>query len=232
MISLKHINKTYHRNAGAPVVALHDVSLDIERGEFVTLRGASGSGKSSLLNILGCLDRPSSGSCELEGTDLAGLSDRELSRVRSRYIGFVFQAFHLLPRSTALENVELPMIYSGKPVDRAKALAALARVGLGDRADHYGAELSGGQQQRVALARALSNDPALILADEPTGNLDSKAGSEVMALFASLHEEGRTIVLVTHDDAVAAYAKREIRISDGRVTSDSACDQPTNGHCA
>lgn len=221
MISLKNISKVYRRNDGAPVVALQDVSFDVERGEFLTLRGPSGSGKSSLLNILGCLDRPTSGSFELEGTAIAGLADKDLSRVRSRYIGFVFQAFHLLPRSTALENVELPMIYSGKPIDRARALAALKRVGLTDRANHYSAELSGGQQQRVAIARALSNDPALILADEPTGNLDTKAGVEVMELFASLHAEGRTIVLVTHDDAVAAYAKREIRISDGRVINDS-----------
>lgn len=222
MIRLKDINKVYRRNDGVPVAALQNVSFEVQRGDFVTLRGPSGSGKSSLLNILGCLDRPTSGSFELEGTAIAGLSDVDLSRVRSRYIGFVFQAFHLLPRSTALENVELPMIYSGKPVDRARALAALKRVGLEDRADHYSAELSGGQQQRAAIARALSNDPALILADEPTGNLDSKAGVEVMELFASLHDEGRTIVLVTHDDAVAAYARREIRISDGRVTSDSA----------
>lgn len=224
MINLKNIERIYRRSDGASIVALHDVSLTVGRGEFVTLRGASGSGKSSLLNILGCLDQPTSGTYELEGRSLAGLSDSERSHVRAHNIGFVFQSFHLLPRTTALENVELPMIYSGRPVNRAKALAALARVGLDDRAGHYGTELSGGQQQRVALARALSNDPALILADEPTGNLDSKAGSEVMALLTSLHEEGRTIVLVTHDDAVAAYAKREIRISDGRVVSDSATD--------
>lgn len=222
MINLKNIERIYRRSDGASIVALRDVSLAVGRGEFVTLRGASGSGKSSLLNILGCLDQPTSGTYELEGRSLAGLSDNERSHVRAHNIGFVFQSFHLLPRTTALENVELPMIYSGRPVNRDKALAALARVGLDDRADHYGTELSGGQQQRVALARALSNDPALILADEPTGNLDSKAGSEVMALLTSLHEEGRTIVLVTHDDAVAAYAKREIRISDGRVVSDSA----------
>ena len=222
MISLKSIKKVYRRSDGASIVALHDISLKVARGEFVTLRGASGSGKSSLLNILGCLDQPTSGTYELDGRSLAGLSDKALSHVRGRQIGFVFQSFHLLPRTTALENVELPMIYSDAPIDRAKALAALARVGLDDRADHYGTELSGGQQQRVALARALSNDPALILADEPTGNLDTKSGNEVMALLTSLHEEGRTIVLVTHDDSVAAYAKREIRISDGRVVSDGA----------
>lgn len=222
MISLKNISKTYTRNDGAPVVALKDISFEVARGEFLTLRGASGSGKSSLLNIMGCLDRPTSGEFMLEGTSLAGLPDRELSRVRGQHVGFVFQAFHLLPRATALENVELPMIYSGRSVDRARAMAALARVGLQDHARHYGAELSGGQQQRVALARALSNDPPLILADEPTGNLDSEAGTEVMTLLASLHGEGRTIVLVTHDDSVAAYAGREIRIGDGRVVSDGA----------
>jgi putative ABC transport system ATP-binding protein len=233
MISLKNIGKVYQRNDGASVLALHDVSFEVQRGEFVTLRGPSGSGKSSLLNIIGCLDRPTSGTFELEGIALAGLADRELSQIRSRRIGFVFQAFHLLPRSTALENVELPMIYSGRPVNRTKALEALARVGLRDRADHYSAELSGGQQQRVALARALSNDPALILADEPTGNLDSAAGQEVMSLLVSLNEEGRTIVLVTHDDAVAAYANREIRLCDGRVIEDrSARAESISGEAA
>jgi putative ABC transport system ATP-binding protein len=233
MISLKNIGKIYQRNDGASVLALRDVSFEVQRGEFVTLRGPSGSGKSSLLNIIGCLDRPTSGTFELEGIPLAGLADSELSQIRSRRIGFVFQAFHLLPRSTALENVELPMIYSGRPVDRTKALEALARVGLRDRADHYSAELSGGQQQRVALARALSNDPALILADEPTGNLDSAAGHEVMSLLVSLNEEGRTIVLVTHDDAVAAYASREIRLADSRVVEDrSARAEPIAGEAA
>ncbi len=220
MICLKEITKVYERSGGASVAALSDVSMQIQRGEFVTLRGPSGSGKSSLLNIIGCLDRATAGTYRLDGRLLAGLSDKELSHVRSRSIGFVFQAFHLLPRTTALENVELPMVYSGSHVDRAKARAALSRVGLTHRADHYGSELSGGEQQRVALARALANDPPLILADEPTGNLDSKAGKEVMALLSSLHAEGRTLVLVTHDDAVAAYAKREIRIGDGRIVSD------------
>jgi putative ABC transport system ATP-binding protein len=222
VISLSHLSKVYSRSDGASVGALSHISLEIERGEFVSLRGASGSGKSSLLNIIGCLDQPTSGTYRLDGQSLAGLSDKELSLIRGRRIGFVFQAFHLLPRTTALENVELPMIYSGGKIDRAKARAALARVGLEDRADHYGTELSGGEQQRVALARALTNDPDLILADEPTGNLDSRAGGEVMALFKSLHEEGRTLVLVTHDDAVAAYAMREIRLRDGRIVSDAS----------
>lgn len=222
MIQLNNIRKVYARSDGTAVTALTDISMNIERGEFVTLRGASGSGKSSLLNIIGCLDRATDGTYRLDGRLLAGLSDKELSRVRGCSIGFVFQAFHLLPRTTALENVELPMIYSGRKIDRAKARAALERVGLQNRADHYGSELSGGEQQRVALARALANDPALILADEPTGNLDSKAGGEVMALLCSLHAEGRTLLLVTHDDAVAAYAKREIRIGDGRIVSDTS----------
>lgn len=220
MIRLENIRKVYTRSNGASVAALNGISLDIQRGEFVTLRGASGSGKSSLLNIIGCLDRASAGIYRLDDRLIEGLSDRELSHVRGRSIGFVFQAFHLLPRTTALENVELPMVYCGGAIDRAKARAALERVGLAHRADHYGSELSGGEQQRVALARALANDPLLILADEPTGNLDSRAGSDVMGLLCSLHAEGRTLVLVTHDDAVAAYAKREIRIADGRIVSD------------
>jgi putative ABC transport system ATP-binding protein len=220
MIAVANISKIYQRGDGTPVAALKDVSFEICRGEFVTIRGPSGSGKSSLLNIIGCLDKPTSGAYSLDGEELSGYSDKELSRVRSRKIGFVFQSFHLLPRTTALENVEMPMIYSFGRVDSKKAMAALERVGLGNRARHYGTELSGGEQQRVAVARALINDPPLILADEPTGNLDSAAGAEVMAILRQLHEEGRTVVLVTHDDAIAAYAQREILFRDGVLASD------------
>jgi putative ABC transport system ATP-binding protein len=219
MIQVQNISKTYARGDRGTVDALKAVSFDISPGEFVAVRGASGSGKSTLLNILGCLDRPSSGSYRLDGEDVARCSDAELSRVRNEKIGFIFQAFNLLPRTTALENVEIPMVYRDGHVDRQRAVAALERVGLADRAHHYPAELSGGEQQRVAVARALINDPALILADEPTGNLDFKAGQEVMTLLEGLHREGRTILVVTHDDAIAAYASRELRLQDGTILS-------------
>src|SRR5579872_5621200 len=180
MIELAHVCKTYYRGDGTSVLAAREISIRVERSEFVALRGPSGSGKSSLLNIIGCLDKPTSGTYSLDGEDLSEFSDRQLSRIRSRAIGFVFQSFNLLPRTTALENIELPMIYCNGSVDRRKALATLERVGLSERALHYGTELSGGEQQRVAIARALINDPPIILADEPTGNLDSRAGAEVM----------------------------------------------------
>jgi putative ABC transport system ATP-binding protein len=220
MIDVASLGKTYRRGDGTPVEALKDISFLIKRGEFVTIRGPSGSGKSSMLNIMGCLDKPSSGTYRLNGEELSGCSDRQLSYVRACKIGFVFQSFHLMPRTTALENVEIPMIYGPGYVDRRKAIAALERVGLGARAHHYGTELSGGEQQRVAIARALINDPPLILADEPTGNLDSAAGAEVMGILGQLHQEGRTVVLVTHDDVVAAYAQREILFKDGMLASD------------
>jgi putative ABC transport system ATP-binding protein len=220
MIEVAHLGKTYRRGDGTPVEALKDISFLIERGEFVTIRGPSGSGKSSLLNIVGCLDKPTSGTYRLNGEELSGYSDKQLSHVRAWKIGFVFQSFNLMPRTTALENVEIPMIYGPGRVDRTMAMAALERVGLGERAHHYGTELSGGEQQRVAIARALINDPPLILADEPTGNLDSAAGAEVMSILRKLHQEGRTVVLVTHDDAVAAYAEREILFKDGVLASD------------
>jgi putative ABC transport system ATP-binding protein len=221
MIELTEVCKIYRRGEGPPVVALDRVNLTIGGGEMVALRGPSGSGKSSLLNILGCLDTPSTGSYRLAGEDVSGCSDRALSRLRGRRIGFIFQSFNLLPRTTAVENVELPMAYAGGEVDRGKALALLARVGLGGRAFHYAAELSGGEQQRVAIARAMVNEPPLILADEPTGNLDAAAGSEVMRLLQELHGEGRTVVLVTHDDTVAACARREIRLRDGALVGDA-----------
>ena len=184
------------------------------------MRGASGSGKSTLLNLLGCLDRPSSGSYRLDGEDVAQYSDKQLSRIRNARIGFVFQSFNLLPRTTALENVEMPMVYGDGHVDRRRCMSALERVGLATRANHFATELSGGEQQRVAIARALINAPALILADEPTGNLDVNAGREIMQLLEYLHVEGRTILLVTHDDAIGAYASREILLRDGTIASD------------
>jgi putative ABC transport system ATP-binding protein len=220
MIEVKNIEKIYRRDDGTPVPALKDVSFSIADGEFVTIRGKSGSGKSSLMNILGCLDTPTSGSYLLAGEDVSHYNDYERSNLRGRYIGFVFQTFNLLPRTTALENIELPALYSDGPVDSAKARALLDRVGLGERADHFVSELSGGEQQRVAIARALMNDPPLLLADEPTGNLDSAAGESVMMLLAELHRDGRTIVVVTHDEATAAFADRELLIQDGAIASD------------
>ncbi len=220
MIEIEHLSRTHHRGDGAPVHALSDVSFSIADGEFVTVRGASGSGKSSLLNILGCLDRPSAGVYKLAGQNVTAYSDRQLAAIRNRRIGFVFQSFQLLARTTAVENVEIPMVYKDGRVDRGRAMKALERVGLRSRARHYASELSGGEQQRVALARALINDPPLILADEPTGNLDQVAGNEVMQLLSDLHGEGRTIVLVTHDDGVAAWAKRELILREGALLSD------------
>jgi len=219
MIQVQNVRKTYTRGDGATVEALKSVTFDISRGEFVAVRGASGSGKSTLLNILGCLDRPSSGSYRLEGEDVARYSDKQLSHIRNAKIGFIFQAFNLLPRTTALENVEIPMVYCDGHVDTRRAFAVLGRVGLANRAHHYASELSGGEQQRVAIARALINNPLLILADEPTGNLDFKAGQDVMNLLQELHDDGSTILLVTHDDAVAGYAWRELRLQDGKILS-------------
>ena len=220
MIEVEHIEKTYQRGGGTPVTALSDVSFTIAQGEFVTVRGASGSGKSSLLNILGCLDTPTSGTYLLSGEDVSNYSDKERSHLRCRRIGFVFQSFNLLPRTTAVENIEVPALYSGEALDRDKALSLLQRVGLADRSDHFISELSGGEQQRVAIARALMNDPPLLLADEPTGNLDSASGESIMELLSDLNKEGRTIVMVTHDQAIAAYAQREFYIRDGVIASD------------
>ena len=222
IIEVRNLEKTYRRGDGTPVPALRDVTFSIASGEFVTIRGKSGSGKSSLLNILGCLDTPTTGTYLLGGEDVSHYDDRQRSRVRSERLGFVFQSFNLLPRTTALENVEVPALYGNHTVDRAKAMALLNRVGLGDRADHFISELSGGEQQRVAIARALMNDPPVLLADEPTGNLDSAAGETVMELLTQLHQDGRTILIVTHDEATAAYAGRELQIADGTIASDRA----------
>jgi putative ABC transport system ATP-binding protein len=220
MIEVEDISKTYTRGEHGIVQALKSISFRIAPGEFAVVRGASGSGKSTLLNILGCLDLPTAGSYRLDGEDVASYSDKQLARVRNAKVGFIFQSFNLLPRTTALENVEVPMVYGQGAVDRKRALRALDRVGLGARASHFATELSGGEQQRVAVARALINSPALILADEPTGNLDLNAGREVMGLLSDLNREGHTVLLVTHDDAVAAYASREILLRDGGVISD------------
>ena len=221
MIELKNITKTYTKNGGVEVKVLQGVNLSIKRGEFVSIMAPSGMGKSTMMNIIGGLDRPTSGDYLLDGTAVMTMNDDDLSRTRNKKIGFVFQSFNLLPMTTALENVELPLIYSADDVDiKAKARAALEAVGLGDRVNHLPSELSGGQQQRVAIARALVNDPAIILADEPTGNLDTASSDEVMAIFKKLHKEGRTVILVTHENDVAERAERIIRMKDGQVVSD------------
>ena len=220
LITLDRVSRVY-RMGPVEVPALADVSLEIQTGEFVAIVGPSGSGKSTMMHILGCLDRPTHGAYHLAGAPVAELDDDSLARLRSRTIGFVFQSYNLLPRTSALDNVATPLLYQG--VRRAERLrrarATLERLGLGDRVDHEPTELSGGQQQRVAVARALVTEPALILADEPTGNLDSHAGAEVTALLRELHRAGRTIVLITHDVDVAATADRQIHLLDGRLAA-------------
>ena len=220
IISLDHVSRIYDMGH-VEVPALDDVSLEVRPGEFVAILGPSGSGKTTMMNILGCLDRPTFGSYRLAGMPVAELDDDGLAKLRSRSIGFVFQSYNLLPRTTALENVATPLLYQGvsRSQRSARAKSALERLGMGDRLHHEPTELSGGQQQRVAVARALVTEPALILADEPTGNLDSHSGTEVMALLHELNEAGRTIVLITHDPDVAASATRQIHLRDGRVVA-------------
>jgi putative ABC transport system ATP-binding protein len=222
VIGLEHVTKVY-RTGSLAVAALRGVSMTIDEGEYVAIMGPSGSGKSTLMHILGCLDVPSSGTYRLAGEDVSGMTEAALASVRNRRIGFVFQQFNLLASMPAWRNVELPLAYAGvgRAERRQRALAALARVGLDDRVDHRPGELSGGQQQRVAIARALVTDPDLILADEPTGNLDSTSAGDVMALMDELHAAGRTLVLITHDADVATAAERIVRIRDGRLVAGS-----------
>jgi putative ABC transport system ATP-binding protein len=226
LIRLQNVARRYQM--GAEIVhALRDLSLEIQRGEYVAIMGPSGSGKSTLMNLIGCLDTPTSGRYELNGINVGEMNDNQLAEVRNREIGFVFQTFNLLPRSNALHNVELPLIYAGMPAEerRKTALEAITQVGLADRMHHKPNELSGGQRQRVAVARALVNKPSILLADEPTGNLDSKTGTEIMALFEELSRLGHTIIVVTHEEDIAKHARRILRIRDGLIASDEKQDE-------
>ena len=222
LIELRDVYKIYSEGLESEVRALDGISLEIDRGEFVAVVGQSGSGKSTMMNVLGCLDIPTRGTYLLDGVDVRELNDRELSRIRNKQIGFIFQQYNLIQNLTVLENVELPLIYQGiDPIDRRElALQALGRVGLADRAGHKPTQMSGGQQQRVAIARAISTHPPIIMADEPTGALDSKTGHEVLGFLQQLNREGSTVILITHDNGIAATARRVVRISDGKIIED------------
>jgi len=226
LIQLKHIDKIY-KAGQVDVPALIDINLQINRGEFVAIIGQSGSGKTTLLDIVGCLSRPTSGEYWLDGDLVNTLPDASLTGIRNQKIGFIFQTFHLLARKTALENVQLPLMYAGasRVAQQDKARELLTRVGLQDRLLHYSNQLSGGQQQRVAIARALANSPSLLLADEPTGNLDSQSGKDILALFEQLHRQGQTIVMITHDPLIAERAERRITLSDGKIIADEQAHQ-------
>jgi len=228
IIKTSDISKTY-RMGSETIRALKSVSIEVNQGEYVSFMGPSGSGKSTLMNMIGCLDTPSGGQYILNGQDVSDMTENELAEVRNKEIGFVFQTFNLLPRASSLENVALPLIYAGysKSERDEKAMAALAGVGLDNRAHHKPNELSGGQRQRVAIARALVNDPSIILADEPTGNLDSKTSYDIMDLFAKLHDKGNTIIMVTHEDDIAQYSHRIIRLRDGLIETDVKNENPT-----
>jgi len=221
IVDIRRVSKIY-RMGDAEVRALDDVTLSFEEGEYVAIMGPSGSGKSTLLNLLGCLDRPTLGNYLLGGQDVSTMTDDELSEIRSRRLGFIFQSYNLIPQLTVLENIEVPLYYQGVPEaeSRERALAMAKLVGLGERVNHKPSELSGGQQQRAAIARALTNHPLVLLADEPTGNLDSATGKEILALLEDLHREGRTIIMVTHDDHVAARSSRVVRMADGHLQSE------------
>ena len=227
LIDIKNIYKIYNEGKESEVRALDGVSLQIDRGEFVSIIGQSGSGKSTLMNILGCLDIPTYGDYHLDGTDITELTDKQLAHIRSKQIGFIFQGYNLIPALNARENVELPLIYQGLGMDQRydRAMEALARVGMEDRADHRPAEMSGGQQQRVAIARAIATHPPVIMADEPTGALDSKTGRHVLEILHTLHEEGSTVILITHDNGIAATAERIVRLSDGHIVSDGTREE-------
>ncbi|HKF43986.1 MAG TPA: ABC transporter ATP-binding protein [Thermoanaerobaculia bacterium] len=227
LIDIRDITKVYVMGEER-VHALSGVSLGVERGEYVAIMGPSGSGKSTLMNLIGCLDTPTSGSYVLNGREVARMTDDELAAIRNQEIGFVFQTFNLLPRTTAVQQVELPLVYSGLPrrERRDRAVRALEAVGLGDRMTHHPNELSGGQRQRVAVARALVNNPSILLADEPTGNLDSATGAEIMSLFDDLNSRGNTIVLVTHEEDIAAHARRIVRLLDGKIRDDGPNTRP------